>query len=203
MDCGLAGSSGLEFSRQQSWGRLPCPPPGDFSNPGIEPESPAAGFISRQILYHWAIGKAQPLYRYGNLVFQFFRKCSSDHTNICNGICPFFVKLILKYLQTFTKYQKIFRILILKLQHCMSRYFQFICLSATSLFYRPFEMEQDPMVFPLHVLSLPFVCGKTQAKSRFNQRSEKIQKERKTVKVDQMISCGNNCVINTNNCIDN
>ena len=29
------------FSRQEYWSGLPCPPPGDFSNPGIEPVSPA------------------------------------------------------------------------------------------------------------------------------------------------------------------
>ena len=28
-----------EFSRQEYWSRLPCPPPRDFSDPGIEPES--------------------------------------------------------------------------------------------------------------------------------------------------------------------
>ena len=31
----------LEFSRQEYWSGLPCPPPGDLSNPGIEPRSPA------------------------------------------------------------------------------------------------------------------------------------------------------------------
>ena len=29
------------FSRQEHWSGLPCPPPGDLSNPGIELESPA------------------------------------------------------------------------------------------------------------------------------------------------------------------
>ena len=28
------------FSRQEYWNRLPCPPPGDLLNPGIEPRSP-------------------------------------------------------------------------------------------------------------------------------------------------------------------
>ena len=27
----------IEFSRQEYWSGLPCPPPGDFANPGIEP----------------------------------------------------------------------------------------------------------------------------------------------------------------------
>ena len=29
------------FSRQENWSGLPCPPPGDLPNPGIEPRSPA------------------------------------------------------------------------------------------------------------------------------------------------------------------
>ena len=29
------------FSRQAHWPALPCPPPGDLLNPGIEPRSPA------------------------------------------------------------------------------------------------------------------------------------------------------------------
>ena len=29
----------VEFSRQEYWSGLPCPPPGDLLNPEIEPES--------------------------------------------------------------------------------------------------------------------------------------------------------------------
>ena len=32
----------MGFSRQKYWSRLPCPPPGDLPNPGIEPRSPAS-----------------------------------------------------------------------------------------------------------------------------------------------------------------
>ena len=32
----------MGFSRQEYWGELPCTPPGDLSNPGIETLSPAA-----------------------------------------------------------------------------------------------------------------------------------------------------------------
>jgi len=32
----------LGFSRQEYWRELPFPPPGDLSNPGTEPESPAS-----------------------------------------------------------------------------------------------------------------------------------------------------------------
>ena len=31
----------MEFSRQEYWSELPCPPPGNLLNPGIEPGSPA------------------------------------------------------------------------------------------------------------------------------------------------------------------
>ena len=31
----------MEFSRQEYWSGLPCPPPGNLSDPGIEPTSPA------------------------------------------------------------------------------------------------------------------------------------------------------------------
>ena len=31
----------MGFSRQEYWNGLPCPPPGDLSDPGIEPAFPA------------------------------------------------------------------------------------------------------------------------------------------------------------------
>ena len=31
----------MGFSKQKYWSGLPCPPPGDLPNPGIEPRSPA------------------------------------------------------------------------------------------------------------------------------------------------------------------
>ena len=41
MDYSLPGSSVHGISRQEYWSGLPFPPPGDLSNPGIEPTSPA------------------------------------------------------------------------------------------------------------------------------------------------------------------
>jgi len=32
----------MGFSRQEYWSELPFPPPGDLSDPGIEPTSPVA-----------------------------------------------------------------------------------------------------------------------------------------------------------------
>ena len=40
MDCSPPGSSSCQgFSRQEYWSGLPCPPPGDLPDPGIEPVS--------------------------------------------------------------------------------------------------------------------------------------------------------------------
>ena len=41
MDCRLLAPLSMEFSREETWCGLPCPPPGDLSDPGIEPGSPA------------------------------------------------------------------------------------------------------------------------------------------------------------------
>ena len=38
------------FSRQEYWSELPCPPPGDLPDPGIEPGSPVAPALQAQSL---------------------------------------------------------------------------------------------------------------------------------------------------------
>ena len=40
----------MGFSRQEYWSGLPCPPPGDRPNPGIQPASPAlaGGFFTTE-----------------------------------------------------------------------------------------------------------------------------------------------------------
>ena len=40
MDCSLPGSMSIGFSRQKYWSGLPCPPPGDLPDSGMEPRSP-------------------------------------------------------------------------------------------------------------------------------------------------------------------
>ena len=39
MDCSPQAPLSMGFSRQEYWNGLPCPPPGNLSNPGIEPMS--------------------------------------------------------------------------------------------------------------------------------------------------------------------
>ena len=39
MDCSCQAPLPMRFSRQKYWRGLPCPPPGDLPNPGINPTS--------------------------------------------------------------------------------------------------------------------------------------------------------------------
>ena len=43
----------MGFSRQEYWSGLPCPPPGDLPDPGIEPGSPALQADSLPSEPHW------------------------------------------------------------------------------------------------------------------------------------------------------
>ena len=36
----------IGFSRQEYWSGLPCPPPGDLPDPGIEPMSPTSPVLA-------------------------------------------------------------------------------------------------------------------------------------------------------------
>ena len=40
MDCSPPGPLSMGLPRQEYWSGLPCPPPGELPNPGIEPRSP-------------------------------------------------------------------------------------------------------------------------------------------------------------------
>ena len=46
MDCSPPGSSVHGFSRQEYWSGMPCPPPRDLSDPGIEPASLASSALA-------------------------------------------------------------------------------------------------------------------------------------------------------------
>ena len=42
----------MGFSRQEYWRGLPCPPPGDLPDPGMELESLTSPVFSGGVLYH-------------------------------------------------------------------------------------------------------------------------------------------------------
>ena len=51
MDCSPPGSSVHGISRQEYWSGLPFLPPGDFPNPGMEPQSPGNITALRWLLF--------------------------------------------------------------------------------------------------------------------------------------------------------
>ena len=69
----------LGFSRQEYWIRLPCPPPEDLLDPGIEPMSPAAPSLQVESLPLAPRGK--PLW---TLSVQFRSVQSLSHVRLCN-----------------------------------------------------------------------------------------------------------------------
>ena len=55
MDCSPQAALSMRFSRQESWGGLPCPPPRDLPYPRIEPASPVVLTLQAVslLLSHW------------------------------------------------------------------------------------------------------------------------------------------------------
>ena len=42
MDCSLQAPQSMRISQQKYWSGFPCPPPGDLTNPRIEPPPPVS-----------------------------------------------------------------------------------------------------------------------------------------------------------------
>ena len=51
----------MGFSRQEYWSGLPCFPPGDLPNPGIETTPPASPALAGRFFIHWAVSSVQLL----------------------------------------------------------------------------------------------------------------------------------------------
>ena len=58
MDCSPPGSFVHGFSRQEYWSGMPCPPPGDLPDPGIEPASLMSPALAGRFFTTSAIWKA-------------------------------------------------------------------------------------------------------------------------------------------------
>ena len=51
----------MGFSRQEHWSGLPCPPPGDLPDPGLEPSAPALQrWATREALPEWGASMKAP-----------------------------------------------------------------------------------------------------------------------------------------------
>ena len=59
MDCSPPGSSVHEISQQEHWSGLPCPPPGDLPDPGIDQLCLLKFLDFRWILYRWTTSRCQ------------------------------------------------------------------------------------------------------------------------------------------------
>ena len=74
----------MGFSWQEHWSGLPCPPPGNLPDPGMEPESPAlaGGFLSLSRM-------ASPLSTVGENKIQRWRKEENnvEHLQTCRSSC--------------------------------------------------------------------------------------------------------------------
>ena len=85
----------VEFSRQKYWSRVPCPPPGDLPDPGIEPRSPTLqadslpseppGNIPKHLSYQGTFSKHQGLRKGGEKPIQAFTEIgvlSASHSRL-------------------------------------------------------------------------------------------------------------------------
>ena len=62
MDCSPQAALPMEFFRQEYWRGLPCTPPGDLSDPGFQPISPAAAILQADSLPLSHRGSSDGLY---------------------------------------------------------------------------------------------------------------------------------------------
>ena len=85
----------MAFSRQEHWSGLPCPPPGDLPDPGIEPRSPALQ-VDSLLLSHWGSPCVHPccckwhyfILVYGNVcMYIYIHTYIHIHTYMCMYIC--------------------------------------------------------------------------------------------------------------------
>ena len=59
----------MEFFRQEYWGGLPFPTPGDLPNPGIEPKYLLSHALAGRFFYHCATWEALLSHQvYGNML---------------------------------------------------------------------------------------------------------------------------------------
>ena len=99
MDCSQPPLS-MEFSRQEYWNGLPCPPPGDLPDPGIEPGSttlqadslPSEAAVKSHSISRFCYYCATTILIFivlGIRLFFFFKKldyCTRETCNLNEGI---------------------------------------------------------------------------------------------------------------------
>ena len=79
----------MGFSRQEYWGGLPFPSPGDLPNPGIEPKSLKSPPLSGRFFTTSATWEALPGYEALNKHPRLCVKKQEDEKHGCLGELPF------------------------------------------------------------------------------------------------------------------
>ena len=111
INCSPPGSSlSTGFSRQEYWSGLPCPPPGDLPDPGIEPESPMSPALAGGFFTTGATWEAQISDSTWHLSFSFwltlFSMIISNSIHVAaNGIIWWFLSewysIVCMYIRTY------------------------------------------------------------------------------------------------------
>ena len=84
----------MGFSRQENWSGLPCPPPGDFSDPGVEPKSPVSPALQVDSLPPEPLGKTESRQFllndvWGLLNMEIMGKIAVLEYQVCVCVCVF------------------------------------------------------------------------------------------------------------------
>ena len=94
----------MGFSRQEYWSGLPCPPPGDLPNPGIEPASLESPALAGRFLAGYSSWDCRSRTQLSTIFFSFF-------TTSTTWEAPFFIiiyrnsiRLISFYSITFSRF---------------------------------------------------------------------------------------------------
>ena len=74
----------MGFSRQEYWGQLPCPPPRDLPNQGIEPMSPMSPEVSSIHFSHSVVSDSLQPHDLQHIRLS----CPSPTPRACSNSCP-------------------------------------------------------------------------------------------------------------------
>ena len=77
----------MGFPRQEYWSGLPCSPPGDLSDPGMEPTSPVVSCTAGGFFICWASGKPILQYKIKSLKKIKIKKKSGSISHWVSFIC--------------------------------------------------------------------------------------------------------------------
>ena len=78
MDCNCQAPLSLEFSRQEHWSGLPCPPPGDLPDAGIKPVSFTSPALAGRFFSASATWEAQLVVYFFFNYFTFYALCNPE-----------------------------------------------------------------------------------------------------------------------------